>query len=563
MEKIWLKHYPAGVPAEVSADQYNSITDVLAEAVKKYGPNVAYVNMGAKMTYNELDQKSTAFAAYLQNSTDLKPGDRIAIQSPNVLQYPVVVFGALKAGLIIVNTNPLYTEREMIHQFNDSGAKALVILANFAHMLKEVLPKTQVKYVFITEIGDLMPFPKGAIVNFVVKSVKKMVPPYSVPGALSLKKALKTGAGQKFTKPAVKPSDIAFLQYTGGTTGVSKGAMLTHHNILINLEQMLALMKPFAEYGKETIVTALPLYHIFALTVNCLAFLKVGGTNVLITNPRDINAFVKELKKTKFTVLTGVNTLFNALLNHPEFAKLDFSNLKVSVGGAMALQLAVVERWKKVTGTTLVEGYGLTEASPLVSANPFDGTERIGTIGIPAPSTDVKLVDDDGHEITDFDTPGELCVKGPQVMKGYWQRPDETDKVIDKDGWLHTGDMAIWLESGFLKIVDRKKDMILVSGFNVYPNEIEDVVAMHPGVLEVAAIGVPSEKSGEAVKIFVVKKDPNLTEKALLDFCREQLTGYKMPKIVEFRAELPKTNVGKILRKNLREEAKSQPPVKV
>jgi len=563
MEKPWLKHYPSNVPHEVSCDEYSCITDVLDESVKKYGNCVAYENLGAQLTYRELDEKAHAFAAYLQNVAGLQPGDRIAIQLPNLLQYPVVLFGALKAGLVVVNTNPLYTVPEMVHQFNDAGVKALVILANFAHQLHDVLPKTHVEKVIITEVGDMLPWPKSALVNFVVDKVKKMVPEYHVDGAMSFREALKVGKRLPYKKPSINVHDIAFLQYTGGTTGVSKGAMLTHYNILMNQEQMLCQLRPYAEPGKEIIIAALPLYHAFGLTVNALAIMRIGGNNILITNPRDLDGFMKELAKYRFTMLPGVNTLFSALMNHPDFTKLDFSGLKVSIGAAMALQQAVVDRWFKLTKSHIIEGYGLTEASPLVSVNPFDGTHRTGSIGLPAPSTLVKLLDDDGNEVTAANEPGEICVKGPQVMKGYWNRPEETAKVIDADGWLHTGDIAVWLEDGFMKIVDRKKDMIIVSGFNVYPAEIEDVVALHPDVLEVAAVGIPSEKTGEAVKLFVVRKDPKLTEQELMEHCRKSLTNYKLPRVIEFRDEpLPKSNVGKVLRKDLRQLDKSRAAAK-
>jgi long-chain acyl-CoA synthetase len=496
---------------------------------------------------------ATNFAAYLQNKTDLVPGDKIAIQMPNILQYPVALYGAMKAGLIVVNTNPLYTPREMEYQFKDSGAKAIVIVANFADSLEQVIKNTSIKHVFLTEIGDLMGFPKKHIVNFVLKYVKKMVPSFNLPQAISFSTALADN-GLKFKKVKILPDDIAFLQYTGGTTGVSKGAILNHFNIVANMEQMNAWMQTAVKDRIEVIITPLPLYHIFSLTVNCLGFMSKGGKNVLITNPRDIPGFVKELKKHKFTIITGVNTLFNALLNNEDFNKLDFSHLKVTVGGAMAVQRLVAERWKKVTGCVLTEGYGLTESSPAASANPIvGGKDRIGTIGLPIPSTEFKLMDDDNQEVA-LGEPGEIWIKGPQVMQGYYNKPDETAKVITVDGWLKTGDIAIFTEEGYFKIVDRKKDMILVSGFNVYPNEIEDVVASCPGVLEVAAIGIPDEKSGEVVKIFVVKKDQSLTEEAVMAYCKENLTGYKLPKHIEFRAELPKTNVGKILRRALRDQ---------
>ncbi len=552
MEKIWLQHYQEGVRAEIDPNEYQTIVEVFEQSCKKFAANPAFTCMGKTITFAELDQLSANFAAYLQNKTDLKPGDRIAIQMPNVLQYPVALFGALRAGLIVVNTNPLYTPREMEHQFNDSGAKAIVILANFAYNLQTILASTKIQYVFTTEIGDMLGFPKSLVVNAVVKHVKKMVPAFNLPKAVKFTDALKQGAQYKVRPVLIKREDIAFLQYTGGTTGVSKGAMLTHHSVISNMLQISEWIKPILKEGKEVVVTPLPLYHIFALVVNCLAFMKLGGRNILITNPRDIPAFVKELGKYDFTLLTGVNTLFNALLNNPSFAKLNFKSLKLTVGGAMAVQQIVVERWKKITGTPLLEGYGLTEASPATHFNPLNGKDRVGYIGVPLPSTDAKIADENGNPLPP-NTPGEICIRGPQVMLGYWQRPEETAKII-RDGWLHTGDIGIYTEDGFFKIVDRIKNMILVSGFNVYPSEIEDVVATHPGVLEVACVGVPDEKSGEVPKLFIVKRDPSLTEEAVLAFCREKLTNYKVPRSVEFRTELPKTNVGKILHRTLRDE---------
>jgi len=552
-KNLWLKNYPEGVPHEVSPNTFNNVVEIFEQSCKNYSDLPAFENMGAVLTYADLERLATNFAAYLQNKTDLVPGDKIAIQMPNILQYPVALYGAMKAGLIVVNTNPLYTPREMEYQFKDSGAKAIVIVANFADSLEQVIKNTSIKHVFLTEIGDLMGFPKKHIVNFVLKYVKKMVPSFNLPQAISFSTALADN-GLKFKKVKILPDDIAFLQYTGGTTGVSKGAILNHFNIVANMEQMNAWMQTAVKDRIEVIITPLPLYHIFSLTVNCLGFMSKGGKNVLITNPRDIPGFVKELKKHKFTIITGVNTLFNALLNNEDFNKLDFSHLKVTVGGAMAVQRLVAERWKKVTGCVLTEGYGLTESSPAASANPIvGGKDRIGTIGLPIPSTEFKLMDDDNQEVA-MGEPGEIWIKGPQVMQGYYNKPDETAKVITVDGWLKTGDIAIFTEEGYFKIVDRKKDMILVSGFNVYPNEIEDVVASCPGVLEVAAIGIPDEKSGEVVKIFVVKKDQSLTEEAVMAYCKENLTGYKLPKHIEFRAELPKTNVGKILRRALRDQ---------
>ncbi len=549
----WFESYPARMPHEINPDEFPSIPAMLETAFAQYAKNPAFIHMDKQLTFQEIDELSAQFAAYLQNKTTLKKGDRVAIQMPNVMAYPIVMFGILRAGMVVVNTNPLYTPREMEHQFNDSGAKAIVILANFASVLEKVLPHTPaLEHVIISEIGDFLPLPKRLIVNSVVKYVKKMVPAYNIPKAVALRDALSEGAQLTFSKPSIQPSDIAFIQYTGGTTGVSKGAMLTHRNITANVAQMRAAMEVSLELGKELVVTALPLYHIFSLTVNCFGFFMMGGTNLLITNPRDMKAFIKDLAKYPFTAITGVNTLFNGLLNQPEFRQLNFSKLKVSVGGGMAVQAVVAENWRKVTGCELVEGYGLTESSPVLSCNPTDGTGRIGTIGIPLPSTILKIVQEDGSTAP-FGEPGEIWAYGPQIMAGYWQRPEETNKVI-KDGWLATGDIGIELPGGYFKIVDRKKEMILVSGFNVYPNEIEDVVAQHPKVLEVAAIGVPDPKSTEAVKIFIVKRDQSLTEDEIREYCKDNFTNYKLPKHIEFRTELPKTNVGKILRRALREE---------
>lgn len=550
MSFAWYKKYPKGIPHEIDVNQYSSIVEVIDEAVRKYSKKRSFTNMGESLTFEQIAKYSDDFASFFQNELNLKKGDRIAIQMPNALQYPIVLFGALKAGLIVVNTNPLYTTKEMEHQFKDAGIKAIVILANFASSLEKILPNFPHLNIVVTELGDMFKPVKKLLVNTVVKHVKKMVPPYSLPGAYTFKDALTIGAKKKFNKVEIKADDVAFLQYTGGTTGVSKGAILTNKNIIANMLQAKEWMSPLLRDGEEVIITALPLYHIFSLTVNCLILMQKGGENILITNPKDIPNFIKELKKTKFTVITGVNTLFNALMNHPQFTQIDFKNVKLAVAGAMALQSAVAERWKKLTGTTVIEGYGLTEASPIVCCNPVGGGDVVGTIGLPVPSTIVKLLDDDGNEVKEGE-PGELCVKGPQVMQGYWNRPDETAKVI-KNGWLHTGDIATMDNDGFFKIVDRKKDMILVSGFNVYPNEIEDVVATHPGVLEVAAVGIPDPHSGEAVKLFVVKKDPNLKEEDLMEFCKDKLTNYKRPKAIEWRKELPKTNVGKILRRELR-----------
>lgn len=553
MEKIWLKHYPKGIPAEINMQEYSSIMQVFDEACQKYPQHKAFSNMGVTFTYSELYEKVQQFASFLQYELKLKKGDRIALQMPNMLQFPVALFGALRSGLTVVNTNPLYTAKEMLHQFKDSEAKAIVIMANYGHLLEQIIKETKIESVVVTELGELFPFPKNLIVNSVVKYVKKMVPAYNLPQAYSFKQALDLGRGKAPQSVACTQQDIAFLQYTGGTTGVSKGAVLTHSNIIANMLQICHWMTPLLREGQETCITPLPMYHIFSLTVNAMAFLKYGTHNVLITNPRDLPAVVKDMKKHPFTLMTGVNTLFNGLLNNEEFKKLDFSGLKMSVGGAMALQSAVTLRWKEITNSVLVEGYGLTEASPVVCCNPIDGTDRVGTIGLPLPSTDVKLVDDDDKEVAPGQ-PGELCVKGPQVMHSYWKKPEETSNIL-KNGWLHTGDVAMLTEDGYFKIVDRKKDMILVSGFNVYPNEVEEAIASHPGVLEVAAVGLPSEHSGEVVKAFVVKKDPSLTEQAVIDYAKKSLTNYKVPREVEFRKELPKTNVGKILRRALRDEA--------
>ncbi|MBI5110081.1 MAG: long-chain-fatty-acid--CoA ligase [Rhodocyclales bacterium] len=552
MDKIWLKHYPATVPAEVDLDEFKSIGDLFEKSVKLYGPRKAYINMDKALTYAELDKLSANFGAWCQSVLKLPRGSRIALMMPNLLQYPVCLYGALRAGYTVVNCNPLYTERELEHQLKDSGAEAIVIVENFAKVLENVVARTPVKHVIVTQLGDMLDFPKRMIVNLVVKRIKKMVPAWQIAHAIELRDALIEG-GRHPLKPAdVGHDDIAFLQYTGGTTGVSKGAMLTHRNIIANLQQAHAWIRPFLK-DHEIIITALPLYHIFALTANCLTFFKIGATNVLITNPRDIPGFVKEIAKYPFTTITGVNTLFNAMVNNPEFAKIDLSQLRLTLGGGMAVQRAVAERWKEITGTTLLEAYGLTETSPAATINPVDLEAYNGSIGLPISSTEVVIRDDDGKDLA-LGEAGELCIRGPQVMKGYWNRPEETAKVIMEDGFLRTGDVAVMDPTGFVRIVDRKKDMILVSGFNVYPNEIEDVLALHPGVLESAAVGVPDPKTGEAVKIYVVKKDPALTEDSLLEHCRANLTGYKVPRHIAFRNELPKTNVGKILRRQLRDE---------
>jgi long-chain acyl-CoA synthetase len=556
MKNTWTKHYPKAVPHNININEYQNILEVSDEAIRKFRNKVAFSNFGVDLTYHELDVQSAKFASYLQNTLGLKKGDRIAIQMPNVLQYPIVLFAAFRAGLIVVNTNPLYTATEMKHQFKDSGAKAIVILANYASLLEGIIKETDIKHVVVTQIADQLPFIKKHLINFVIKKIKKMVPNYSLEHH-TWQQALSLGSTQTYVQPKLTHDDVAFLQYTGGTTGVSKCAVLTHKNIIANMLQISAWMKPKLVEGEEIAITPLPMYHIFSLTVCSLALMKYGTQNVLITNPRDFPAFIDTMKKYKFTILTGVNTLFNALANQPKIKEVDFSHTKVCVAGAMALQKAVKDNWLKATGTDVIEGYGLTETSPVATCNPIDGTDRVGTIGIPVPDTDIRLVDDDGKEVTKTGEPGEICVKGPQVMQGYYNRPEETAKVI-KDGWLHTGDVGVFDEDGFFKIVDRKKDMILVSGFNVYPNEVEDVIAKNPKVLEVAAIGVPDAHSGEVVKVVVVKKDPSLTEKEVIDFARQSLTNYKVPKHVEFRAELPKTNVGKVLRRALRDTTVSQ-----
>ena len=556
MDKIWLKSYPPGVPAEIDLEEFASVGELFERSCGKYGDRGAFLNMGKSLSYAELERLSGHFGAYLQQVLRLPPGSRIALMMPNVLQYPIAMFGALRAGYTVVNCNPLYTARELEHQLKDSGAEAIVIVENFVHTLQEALPRTAIRQVLVTGLGDQLGFLKGLLVNLVVRHVKKMVPPWSVPGHVRFSDALSQGAAHRLEPVKVTHDDIAFLQYTGGTTGVAKGAMLTHRNIIANLQQAHAWIKPFLHEGEEVIITALPLYHIFSLTANCLTFFKIGATNVLITNPRDIPGFVEELGKHRFTAITGVNTLFNALLHNAEFAKLDFSALRISLGGGMAVQQAVAEKWAAVTGKPLVEAYGLTETSPAVCINPLDLPAFNHSIGLPISSTEVVVRDDDGIDLP-VGQPGELCVRGPQVMKGYWNRPDETARAIMQDGFLKTGDVAVMDEKGFLRIVDRKKDMILISGFNVYPNEVEDVVVSHSGVIEAAVIGVPDERSGEAVKAFVVRKDPNLTKEALIAYCRENLTAYKVPHLIEFRDELPKTNVGKILRRALRDEKSS------
>jgi long-chain acyl-CoA synthetase len=553
MTKIWHKGYDAGVPYEINPNEYSSINDVLEVGFTKFKDLPAFHNMGTTLTYSEIELLSRKFASYLQNDLQLQKGDRVAIMMPNILQYPIALFGVLRAGLVAVNVNPLYTPRELEHQLKDAGCKAIVIYANSAAVLEKILANTPVKTVILTEIGDMLKFPKNYIVNFVIKNVKKMIPAFNIPNAVDFKECLAKGAADKFKKADVKLDDTAFLQYTGGTTGVAKGAILTHKNIVANMVQARAWIKNLITDGKEIIITPLPLYHIFSLTANCFIFNSVGALNVLITNPRDIPGFVKELQKWKFTAITGVNTLFNGLLNNEEFKKLDFSHLKVSLGGGMAVQKSVADRWKQVTGRPLIEAYGLTETSPAACINPMTLIDYNGLIGLPLPSTEIEIKDDNEKTVP-LGEIGEICIRGPQVMAGYYNRPDETAKVMTKDGFFKTGDLGYMNEQGYSKIVDRKKDMILVSGFNVFPNELEDVISQHPKVLECAAIGIPDEKSGEAIKVFIVKKDEGLNKEEVIKFCREQLTSYKVPKIIEFRIDLPKSNVGKILRKDLRAE---------
>ncbi|MEF2156060.1 AMP-binding protein [Luteimonas sp. FXH3W] len=550
--KPWLSSYPEGVPAEIDLNEFSSVNDVFDEAVRNYADRPAFHNMGTTLTYTELDQRVAQFAAFLECKLGLKKGDRIVLMMPNCLQYPIALFGALRAGLVVVNTNPLYTPRELKHQLQDSGAKAVVVLDNFGATVETVLKELKVPHIITSGLGDQLSGLKRPIVNFVVKRIKKMVPAYSIPGAIRFNDALAAGKAQNCSRPKVEHGDTAFLQYTGGTTGVAKGAVLTHRNMIANMQQASAWVGRNVEMGKEIIITALPLYHIFALTANSLVFMKFGGLNWMITNPRDMPGFIKELKKSNFTAITGVNTLFNGLLNTAGFSELDFSRLHISLGGGMAVQRAVAERWKKTTGCTLVEAYGLTETSPAAVINPVTLAEYNGAIGLPIPSTDARIIDEEGNEVP-TGNPGELCIKGPQVMKEYWQRPEETAKVLSADGWLRTGDIARMDEAGYFYIVDRKKDMILVSGFNVYPNEIEGVMVAMPGILEAAAIGVPDEHSGEAVKLFVVRKDPSITEAQVKEYAHGSLTGYKRPRHVEFVTELPKTNVGKILHRELRE----------
>ncbi len=552
MKKIWTKNYPKGVIEDVNMNQYSSFVDLFDESFKKFSDDIAFENMGKSITYKELDNLSKNFSNFLIHELKLKKGDRLAIQSPNVLQYPVALFGALRSGIVVVNTNPLYTPDEMRHQFKDSGCKAILILSNFAHNLEKVIHDTDIKHVIISSMGDMLGAVKGTLVNFVVKYVKKMVPNYSLPGHYSYKEAISKGGKYNYSQVSIESKDIAFLQYTGGTTGVSKGAMLSHKNVISNVIQVSSWMDIMLEEKKEIVITALPLYHIFALVCNALVMFKYGARNILITNPRDMDGFVKELSNYKFSIITGVNTLFNGLLNNKNFNNLDFSQLKVAFGGGMAVQDVVANQWKSVTGCPLVEGYGLTETSPVVTINPLDGTNKVGTIGLPIPKTDIKFVDDKNKEVPEGER-GEICVGGPQVMEGYWKRENDTKEII-KGGWLYTGDIGVIDKDGFIKIVDRKKEMVLVSGFNVFPNEVEHVISSHPKVLEVGVIGVPDKKTTEAVKAVIVKKDESLTEDEIKVYCKEKLTNYKCPKHIGFSDELPKSNVGKILRRIIKEQ---------
>lgn len=549
--KIWHERYEKGVPQEIDLAEYSSVVDILEQSFEKYPKRPALHCMGKTYNYEEVEILSRRFASYLQNDLNLKKGDRVALMMPNVLQYPIVLFGILRAGLVAVNVNPLYTARELEHQLNDSGAETIIIFESAASTLEEILAKTPVKNILVTRIGDFLSFPKSLIANAVIKHVKKMIPPYTLPGANSLKEKLFGADATKYERPVLTSKDTLFLQYTGGTTGVSKGAELTHGNIVANILQARAWTRNHVIEGKEIIITPLPLYHIFSLTANCLLFTSLGSLNVLITNPRDIAGFIKELKKWKFTAFTGVNTLFNGLLNNSDFADVDFSSLRLTLGGGMAVQKSVAQKWKEVTGIPLIEAYGLTETSPAACINPMDLEDHNGKIGIPISSTEIVIRDDEGKDVAVGEV-GELCIKGPQVMKGYWNRSDETQNVFTEDAYLKTGDIAFMDERGFFQIVDRKKDMILVSGFNVFPNEVEEVLSGHPGVLEVAVVGVPDQKSGEAVKAFIVKREEALTDEELRAYCKEHLTSYKVPRHYEFRTDLPKSNVGKILRKELR-----------
>lgn len=551
MEKVWLKNYQKGVAETIDPDAYPSINALLEESCQKYAPKRAFENMGKAISYADLEEMTRSFAAFLQKEFKIAKGDRVAVMMPNLLQYPIAMFGILRAGGIVVNVNPLFTADELEYQLNDSQAKAIVVLENFAHTLQKVVAKTKVEHIIVTKIGDMFNFPKSILVNLVIKHVKKMVPAWHFNDYTPFNEALDFGQELSYTNPELQGEDIAYLQYTGGTTGRSKGAILTHRNLVANLQQAAAWLKPLISMGDEIIITALPLYHIFSLTANCLAFMYFGSSNILITNPRDIGGFIKELSKHKFTAITGVNTLFNALLNNPNFASLDFSALKIALGGGMAVQHAVAERWEKTTGKPLLEAYGLTETSPAACINPMDLKGYNGKIGLPIPSTEVSIRNAEGEELS-FGEMGELCIKGPQVMRGYWEQPEETANVLTEDGWLRTGDIATVDEEGFVQIVDRKKDMILVSGFNVYPNEVEDVIAELEGVQEVAVVGNPDEERGEIVVAFIVQKETGVTEEQIVSHCREHLTAYKVPKKIEFREELPKTNVGKILRRALK-----------
>ncbi len=552
MEKVWLKSYPPGIPETIGVNAYQSVADVFDQAIGKFSDNPAFTNFGTTLSYNDMDRLTGQLASYLQSLPNMRKGDRVAIMMPNILQNPISIFAAIRGGFTVVNTNPLYTARELKHQLNDSGAKVIIVIENFCHVLDEVIAETPIQYVITTQLADMLNFPKSLIVNLVVKYVKKMVPSFSLPGRVSFKAALKQGSRKPYDPVQLSHEDIAFLQYTGGTTGVAKGAMLTHRNMIANMEQASTWISGKIEESKETIITALPLYHIFSLTANCLTFMKIGALNYLITNPRDMPNFVKELKNVSFTVITGVNTLFIGLLNTPGFDEIDFSSLKFTLGGGMAVQQPVAERWSKTTGSPLLEAYGLTETSPAVCINPLSLAEFNGSIGLPVPSTEVSIQDENGNLLPQGES-GELCVRGPQVMKGYWQREEATAEVLTADGWLKTGDVAKMDADGFFRIVDRLKDMILVSGFNVYPNEVESIIAELEGVLEVGVIGVPDGKRGEVVKAVIARKDPALTEADVIAHCRKELTAYKVPKIVEFRNELPKTNVGKILRRELRD----------
>ncbi len=551
MEKIWKKSYPSGVVSDVDFNKYSSFVDLFNEGFDKYSNEIAFENMGKSISYSELDYLSKNFSNFLTEVLKLKKGDRLAIQSPNVLQYPIALFGAIRSGIIVVNTNPLYTPDEMRHQFKDSGCKAILILSNFAHNLEKIIEDTHIEHVIVSNMGDMLGAFKGAIVNFVVKNIKKMVPKYSLSSHYTFKDALQKGSQYNYNQVQIKSEDIAFLQYTGGTTGVSKGAMLSHRNVVSNVIQVSSWMDIMLKEKKEIVITALPLYHIFALVCNALVMFKYGARNILITNPRDMDGFIKELSKHKFSIITGVNTLFNGLLNNKKFSQLNFENLKVAFGGGMAVQDSVANTWKEVTGCPLVEGYGLTETSPVVTINPLDGTNKIGTIGLPIPKTDVKFISDDGSEVKAGER-GEICVYGPQVMEGYWKREKDTKEIIKK-GWLHTGDVGVIDDEGFIKIVDRKKEMVLVSGFNVFPNEVEHVISSHPKVLEVGVIGVPDKKTTEAVKAVIVKKDSSLTADEIKTYCKEKLANYKCPKHIGFTSELPKSNVGKILRRIIKE----------